>query len=179
MLGTWLYSLSTCRDITKAQSVSSTSSDMFYLSSQYSSASTNLSLDDFHFYLTVCPERWIHLCWHLITSSPPWKIFLTEGKLLPLLFSSPPCLSVFLIQIYAEIHLKTQYIHVVGIKGFVGRLLKWLMGLILTQNGMCSDASSHSVRATVAFYFNGGISMDEADWEFINEGKHSASVNKH
>lgn len=34
---------------------------------------------------------------------------------------------------------------------------------------MCSDASSHSVRATVAFYFNGGISMDEADWEFINE----------
>lgn len=92
MLGTWLYSLSTCRDITKAQSVSSTSSDMFYLSSQYSSASTNLSLDDFYFYLTVCPERWVHLCWHLITSSPPWKIFLTEGKLLPLLFSSPPCL---------------------------------------------------------------------------------------
>lgn len=181
MLGTWLYTLSTCHDVTKAQSVLSASSDMCYLSSQHSSASTNLSLDDFHFYLTVCPERLLHLCWHLIISSPSWKIFLTEGKLLPLLssFSSPPRLSVSLIQIYAEIHLKTQYIHVVGIKGFVGRLLKWLMGLILTQNGMCSDASSHSVRATVAFYFNGGISMDEADWEFINEGTYSASVKKH
>ena len=52
------------------------------------------------------------------------------------------------------------------------------MSLILTQNGICSDASSHSVRATIAFYFNGGISLDETDWEFINGGTHSARVEK-
>lgn len=32
------------------------------------------------------------------------------------------------------------------------------------------DASSHSVRATVAFHLNGGGSLVETDLEFVNGG---------
>lgn len=32
------------------------------------------------------------------------------------------------------------------------------------------DASSHSVRAPVAFYLNGGGSLVETDWEFVKGG---------
>lgn len=61
-----------------------------------------------------------------------------------------------------------------GIKGFDGRLLKWLMSLILTQNGIFS----HSVTASIAFYLNVGVSLDETDWEFINGGTRSLCVLK-
>lgn len=53
------------------------------------------------------------------------------------------------------------------------------MSLILNQNGICSDASSHSVRAAVAFYFNGGISLAETDWDFINAGTHQPVLKSH
>lgn len=57
------------------------------------------------------------------------------------------------IQMHVKVHLENSIHSCCGIKGFFGRLLKWLMCLISTQNETSSDASSHSVKGPPSFIY--------------------------